>query len=296
MPTLKQLRYFDAVARTGHFGQAARLCAISQPALSMQIRDLEAELGATLIERLPGKARLTAAGQEIAARAASVLVDVRDLAECTRCAEGVLAGPLKLGVIPSIAPYLLPPLLPLLRQSYPDLRLHIRESQTERIVGELMEGALDLLLLALPVDGPGLVTRKLFDDAFLLAAPADFGPGKQLRVPRDVIRQAPLLLLEEGHCLRDQALAFCELRSAGDIDTFGASTLATVVQMVANGMGLTLLPELAVEVESHHEGIRLTRFKDPQPSREVGLVWRKSSPRAADFETFGEMVQKARAK
>lgn len=295
MPTLKQLRYLDAVARKGHFGRAAEDCAITQPALSMQIRELEAELGTTLIERLPGGARLTEIGAEIAARGARVLADVRDLSDAAKRSQTGLGGRLTLGVIPSIAPYLLPPLLPLVREAHPDLSLRIRESQTDRIVDELLDGTLDLLLLALPIENKDIETRLLFEDPFILAVPKGFEIGNQVRVSPELIGREKVLLLEEGHCFREQALAFCQLRKVGDIDTYGASTLATVVQMVAGGMGVTLLPRLSIAVEGRNPQIQLHRFQPPEPLRQIGLAWRRTSPRRADFEALGGLIAQANA-
>jgi len=292
-PTLKQLRYFDAVARLGHFGRAAEACAISQPALSMQIQALEARLGLALIERLPSGLRLTTAGREMARRAALILTEVRDLADFARICSTPLSGPLSLGVIPSVAPYLLPPLLTRLQQDFPHLQLRIRESQTDNILAELAEGALNLLLLALPVEARGIEILPLFEDPFLLAAPRTFTPPDGPRRLPEILQDAPMLLLEKGHCLRDQALSLCALRDVDTVDTFGASNLATIVQMVASGMGLTLLPEMAVAVESRASGVNILRLDAPQPSRQIGLVWRKSSPRGADFRVFGQTVRNA---
>ncbi|MFK7944075.1 MAG: hydrogen peroxide-inducible genes activator [Paracoccaceae bacterium] len=293
MPTLKQLRYLEALARHGHFGRAAADCSVTQPALSMQIRELEAELGAILIERLPGGARLTGVGAEVAARGTRLLRDVRDLADVARGAAGALGGNLALGVIPSVAPYLLPPLLPLVREAHPDLQLRIRESQTLSIVSELLDGTLDLLLLALPIDYREIETVTLFEDPFVLAVPNGFEVGRHVRVTPDLIGKERVLLLEEGHCFREQALAFCQLRKVGNIDTYGASTLATVVQMVAGGMGVTLLPRLAVPVEGRNPGISLHDFQPPAPSRQIGLAWRRTSPRKAQFEAMGALISRA---
>lgn len=295
MPTLKQLRYLDALARKGHFGRAAEDCSITQPALSMQIRELEAELGTTLIERLPGGARLTEIGAEVAARGARVLADVRDLSDAARRTSVGLGGTLTLGVIPSIAPYLLPPLLPLVREAYPDLVLKIRESQTDQIISELLDGTLDLLLLALPIVDRDLETHPLFEDPFMLAVPKGFEVGTRVRVSPDLIGKEKVLLLEEGHCFREQALAFCQLRRVGDVDTYGASTLATVVQMVAGGMGVTLLPQLSVAVEGRNTQIDVHRFHTPEPSRQIGLAWRRTSPRKADFKALGDLIVSANA-
>jgi LysR family transcriptional regulator, hydrogen peroxide-inducible genes activator len=294
MISLKQLRYFDAVARTSHFGKAAELCAVTQPALSMQIQELEKFLGVPLIERSRNGAMLTEAGREVSGRAAKVLAELRDIVDYTR-RQGGLAGPLHFGVIPSIAPYVLPALLPVVRDTYPDLELHLRETQTQHLLDELVDGHLDLLLLALPIEHAEVETAKLFTDRFLLAMPKSRRITNRVRATPELLQQDRLLLLEEGHCLRDQALAFCELRRVDNIDTFGASNLSTIVQMVANGLGLTLLPELAVELEVRRGDIRLMRFTDPQPRRTIGLAWRRSSPRKRHFVEFGKLITQATA-
>ena len=290
MVSLKQLKYFDAVARAGHFGRAAEQCAVTQPALSMQVQELEKALGIRLLERGRKGVMLTEGGREVARRAARVLADVRDLADCAAHQGGLLTGPLRFGVIPSVAPYLLPPLLPLIRNDYPDLDLHIRETQTQQLLAELLDGALDLLLLALPVEHRDIETRPLLEDRFLLAMPKSRRTPAHVRATPDLLRQDRLLLLEEGHCLRDQALAFCHLRRVENIDTFGASSLSTIVQRVSNGMGLTLLPELSLDLERKHGNIRLMRFTDPEPKRTLGLAWRASSPRKRDFAELGKLI------
>ena len=262
----------------------------------MQIRDLEARLGLPLVERRPNGVCLTAAGRDIAERAAGVMAEVRDLTDFAKSRTIPLSGDLSLGVIPSIAPYLLPSLLPLLRQTFPELTLNIHEAQTDTITAELLDGRLDLLLLALPIDTAAIDTLHLFDDPFLLAAPKGHNVPHPARCLPDLLQDEQLLLLEEGHCLRDQALAVCALRNTDRTDTFGASTLATLVQMVANGMGFTLLPEMAVQVEGRSSDIDLVPLADPVPSRSVGLAWRKSSPLAQDFAAFGDVVKKARKK
>jgi LysR family transcriptional regulator, hydrogen peroxide-inducible genes activator len=290
MTSLKQLRYFDAVARFGHFGRAAEYCAVTQPALSMQIQQLEGELGLQLLERAPRGVRLTAEGREVAQRAARVLQQVRDIGEFARQRAGRLSGALHLGVIPSVAPYLLPPLLPELRRQYPGLDLHIRETQTQALLQQLTEGVLDVLLLALPVKQTGVETMPLLEDKFLLALPRSYSTKKRVRATTDLVKHDRLLLLEEGHCLRDQALTFCQLRQVDSIDTFGASSLSTIVQMVANGLGLTLLPEISIELESRHADIKLMRFAEPEPSRTLGLAWRASSSRRRDFAELGGLI------
>ncbi len=290
MISLKQLKYFDAVARSRHFGKAAESCAVTQPALSMQIQELEKFLGVQLLERGRSGVMLTESGKEIAARTARVLADVRDIVDVARQQDKVLAGSLGLGVIPSVAPYILPQLLPMVRDAFPDLDLHIRESQTQMLVSELLDGQLDVLLLALPVDHPDIETIRLFDDRFLLAMAASHQMSNRVMATPDLLETEKLLLLEEGHCMRDQALAFCSLRRIENINTFGASSLSTLVQMVANGLGMTLLPELAVPLESRRGDIRLMRFIDPEPQRVIGLAWRRSSPRKRHFEELGQMI------
>lgn len=296
MISLKQLRYFDAVARFGHFGRAADHCAVTQPALSMQIQDLERELGLKLVERRRGGIRLTGQGREIARRAAQILASVRDLKDhAQHLAEG-LSGTLQLGVIPSVAPYLLPRFLPKLRETYPSLDVRIRETQTAQLTRELLEGELDLLIVALPVEQPDIETIRLFEDRFLLALPASRRIDSRVRATPDILKGDRLLLLEEGHCLRDQALTFCDLRQVETIDTFGASSLTTLVQMVANGLGLTLLPEICLDVEAERAALNIMRFAEPEPSRTLGLAWRATSPRKADFVAFGQIIAEARPK
>ncbi|MCG6857873.1 MAG: hydrogen peroxide-inducible genes activator [Salaquimonas sp.] len=290
MTSLKQLRYFDAVARHGHFGRAAEHCAVSQPALSMQIRDLEQELGLKLFERLARGIRLTPEGREVEKRVARILSDIRDLDDYAKQRGAPLSGPLNLGVIPSLAPYVLPPLLPLLQRRFGELDLSIRETQTQHLVDELIEGRLDLLLLALPVEHAEIETLALFEDCFLLAYPPDRKIDKDVLATPELLKSDRLLLLEEGHCLRDQALALCELRQTDHINTFGASSLSTIVQMVANGMGMTLLPEIAVDLETRHQRVGLKRFAEPQPFRSIGLAWRRRSPRKPDFMALGSLI------
>ncbi|MEM7653770.1 MAG: LysR substrate-binding domain-containing protein [Pseudomonadota bacterium] len=289
--TIKQLRYFDALARELHFGRAADACSVTQPALSMQIQEFEQNLGLSLLERTRAGVRLTRQGAEISERAARILGDVRDLIEYARHGEEVLSGGLRLGVIPSLAPYLMPPLLPLLRDAYPDLQVHLRETQTQTLLQELGDGKLDAILLALPVRGSDLETRELFTDRFILALPSDKELGQSVKATPDLIEEERLLLLEEGHCLRDQALTYCELQQVRGINTFGASSLATIVEMVAAGYGITLLPEISIPLETRGRDLQQLRFEDPQPFRKIGLVWRKTSPRQADFEALAEIVK-----
>ncbi|MGB6767078.1 MAG: LysR substrate-binding domain-containing protein [Methyloceanibacter sp.] len=288
MVTLRQLRYLEALAETLHFGQAAEACAVTQPALSMQIKELEYELQVSLIERRRSGIELTEQGEEIVRRGRSILASVRDLLDYAKHRERVLTGSLKLGAIPSIAPYLLPAALPELQRRFPDLTLQLRESITETLIRELVSGYLDLILVALPIEDPEVETLHLFDDKFVLAARAS--KGKRAKAT-DMLVHERLLLLEEGHCLRDQALSFCRLVTPEARASFGASSLATIVQMVAHGYGITLLPEMAVASEVHQRsGIRLLHFPAPEPKREIGLAWRKTSPRKPDFHGFAALL------
>lgn len=291
--TLKQLRYFDALARETHFGRAADACSVTQPALSMQIQELEASLGIPLVERTRGGIRLTPKGLEIAVRAQRLLNDVRNLIDYAKHSAGVLSGTLRVGVIPSVAPYLLPPLLPLLRTAYPDIELHIRETQTQPLLAELVDGKLDVLLLALPLKHPDIETLPLFSDRFLLAVPKSKKLSGRVRATADLIESENLLLLEEGHCLRDQALTYCSLQKVDAVNAFGASSLATIVEMVAAGLGITLLPEICVGVEGRSRDIKMIRFVEPEPARSIGLVWRRSTARRDDFLALSKLVLEA---
>jgi LysR family transcriptional regulator, hydrogen peroxide-inducible genes activator len=294
MVTLKQLRYLTALAEHRHFGRAANACAISQPALSMQIRGLEKDLGVVLVERRHGDVTLTETGLELARRGENVLAGAHDLVDFARLRTQPLSGGLALGIIPTLAPYVLPKVLPALQRQYPDLRVELRETQTKNLVDELMRGSLDVLMLALPI--LEIETAALFDDPFLLAVPkSDPRPARAI-VSADDIDLARLILLEEGHCLRDQALAFCAGDRRDKSFGLGATSLATVLQMVANGYGITLLPEVAVDVEARNELVKLLRFAPPMPKRTVGLAWRPSSPRKSDFVALGEIVVEALGK
>jgi LysR family transcriptional regulator, hydrogen peroxide-inducible genes activator len=289
MVTLRQLRYLEALADTLHFGQAAETCAVTQPALSMQIKELESELQVSLMERRKSGIEMTEQGNEIVRRGRIILASVRDLLEYAKHRERVLTGSLKLGAIPSIAPYLLPEALPELQRRFPDLTLQLRETITDTLIRELVSGDLDLILVALPIEDPEIEKLHLFDDKFVLAA--RLTKGKRAKAA-DMLAHERLLLLEEGHCLRDQALSFCRLVTPEARESFGASSLATIVQMVAHGYGITLLPEMAVGIEVRQRSdIRLMHFAAPEPKREIGLAWRKTSPRKADFHAFATLLK-----
>lgn len=291
--TLKQFRYFEALARHGHFGRAAEACAISQPALSMQIKAFEEEIGAPLFERDRRQLRLTSFGEEIALRARDILRSLDDLEEFARASRGGLVGRLRIGVIPTIAPYLLPGLIADLTRLHDGLDLHVRETLTPKLVHELNEGRLDMAIVALPVSEPGLTEAPLFTENFVLVRPrAD--AAKPVPDP-EALREMRLLLLEEGHCFREQALSFCNRppRAAQARDLLDASSLSTLVQMVEAGLGVTLVPEMALGVETRSASVSIARFKAPEPSRTIGMVWRKTSPLAKQLLDICEAVRRS---
>lgn len=277
--TFRQLRYFTALAEAGSFALAAGRVHVSQPALSLQIKEMEAQLGRPLVERLPRGLRLTRAGQEVLERARRILAQVDDLEQAVRWQQG-LSGRLNLGVIPTVAPYLLPLALTRIRSRDLTLELRVREAQTERLLESLRRGQLDAVIVALPVPGDGLVAEPICTDRFLLAGSsarlaAWEGDAEALRPA--AIAPDQLLLLDEGHCLADQALEVCGLSGRRQVD-LGASSLSTLCGLVAEGFGLTLLPELALRTErAAAPSLSLLRFADPEPSRTLALVRRESS-------------------
>jgi LysR family transcriptional regulator, hydrogen peroxide-inducible genes activator len=291
--TIRQLCYLDALARHQHFGRAAAECCVSQPALSMQIHELEGLLGVELIERRPGAPMFTELGIEIAQRAGAILGAVRDLTDLAQHRAKVLSGTLRLGVIPTLAPYILPRLLPQLEHGYPDLRLDLVEAQTKVLLADLERGALEVLLLALPLKTAAVDVFHLVRDRFLFAVPADDPLPETARVTPCEVKKRKLILLEEGHCLRDQALDYCAKGRWNVASSLSATSLATVMQMVASGYGATLLPEVAADVELRDDRVKLLRFVEPQPGRSIGLAWRRTSPRKVDFLALGQMVKNA---
>jgi LysR family hydrogen peroxide-inducible transcriptional activator len=286
--TLKQLRYFDALARHVHFGRAAEACAISQPALSMQIKELEEALGGVLLDRGARHVWLTKFGEEIAERVQDILRSVDELGDFARASQERLVGRLRIGMIPTIAPYLLPTVIRNLTRMHPELDVHVRETLTPKLIQELAEGRLDTAIVALPVSEPSLTEVALFAENFLLVRP---GEDKGMAVPTsETLREMRLLLLEEGHCFRDQALSFCNMQSSPTREVLDASSLSTLVQMVSAGIGVTLIPEMAVAVETRSASVSVTRFKNPQPSRTIGMIWRKTSPLARQLLQISEVV------
>ena len=289
--TLKQLRYFEALARHGHFGRAADACAISQPALSMQIRELEETLGTTLFERAARQVRLTSFGEEFAIRARETLRSVDELEDLARASRDRLIGRLRIGVIPTIAPYLLPAIISDLTRVHEGLDIHVRETMTSRLVQELLEGRLDTAIVALPVSEPTLSEVALFTENFVLVRPG--GDAGKPVPDQEMLRHMRLLLLEEGHCFRDQALSFCNLQSTRPRELLDGSSLSTLVQMVSAGIGVTLIPEMAVPLETRSSSVSIARFKPPRPSRTIGMIWRKTSPLAKQLTQIAQVVRHA---
>src|SRR6516165_628176 len=286
--TIRQLRYFDALARHGHFRRAAQACAISQAALSLQSREMEDALGGALIERSLRQVVLTKFGEELVQRVRDILRAVDELGDFARASRDRLAGRLRVGMIPTIAPYLLPKVIENLARIHPELDIHVRETLTPKLVEEVAEGRLDTAIVALPVSEPSLTEVALFSENFLLVRP---GRDEGTPVPsRKRLREMRLLLLEEGHCFRDQALAFCNMQSSAAREVLDASSLSTLVQMVGAGIGVTLIPEMAVEVETRSAPVSLARFKKPQPSRTIGMVWRSTNPLARQLLQISEVV------
>jgi LysR family hydrogen peroxide-inducible transcriptional activator len=286
--SLKQLRYFYALAGHCHFGRAADACAISQPALSMQIKELEEALGGVLLERGARQVGLTKFGEEVAHRVRDILRSVDELGDFARASRDRLVGRLRIGMIPTIAPYLLPTIIGNLTRMHPELDIHVRETLTPKLIQELAEGRLDTAIVALPVSEPSLTEVALFAEKFLLVRP---GEDEGTPVPsNETLREMRLLLLEEGHCFRDQALSFCNMQTSPPREVLDANSLSTLVQMVGAGIGVTLIPEMAVAVETRSACVSVVRFKDPQPSRTVGMIWRKTSPLARQLLQISEVV------
>ena len=285
--TLRQLRYFDALARHAHFGRAADACAISQPALSMQIKEMEQALGGPLLERNARQIALTRLGEELVERVRDILRSVDELGDFARASRDRLAGRLRIGMIPTIAPYLLPRIIGNLTRMHPELDIQVREALTPKLIQELSEGRLDTAIVALPVSEASLTEVALFSENFLLVRPRK---DEGTPVPsREMLREMRLLLLEEGHCFRAQALSFCKMHSSPR-ELLDANSLSTLVQMVSAGVGVTLIPEMAVPVETRSAAVSVARFRNPQPSRTIGMVWRKTSPLARQLTQISEVV------
>jgi len=296
-PSLRQLEYFVALAERLGFRKAAEACFVTQPALSAQIAQLEALLGVALFERDTKRVRLTGAGEALLPGAHEVLAACDRACELARSFGAPLTGPLRLGVIPTVGPYLLPRVLPAVHAAHPELELFLREDMTPRLLEQLEAGELDLLLLAIDVELGDLATAALFSDPFFVAAPADDELARAGEVHVAALGRRDLLLLDEGHCLRAQTLPLCEAAGGAELSGFRGSSLGTLAQMAATGLGVTLLPELAVEREAAAvPGLAVVPFAGDAPSRTVGLAWRKSSPRADEFHALGETIAAAYAR
>lgn len=294
LPSLRQLRHLVALADASHFGRAAAACHVTQSTLSASLMALEELLGAPLVDRTSRKVVFTPLGNDVVARARKLLVEAEELALAAKAASEPLSGLLKLGAIPTIGPFLLPAVLPRLRRQFPRLKLYLREDLTARLLDMLERGELDVALIALPYDAPNIETRVLFDDAFVVALTRDDPRAKLRRISPQALGSSPLLLLAEGHCMRGHALDACRLPRSADTETLEATSLLTLVQMVENGLGTTLLPQLAIDGGLLRGSKVLTRpLQVSAEKRSIGLAWRKGTRRAGEFELLGDAIKQA---
>ncbi|MDB5490597.1 MAG: LysR family transcriptional regulator [Micavibrio sp.] len=291
IPTLRQLRYFLAVAETLSFSRAAAACHVTQSTLSGGLQDLEKLLGEKLFERTSRDVALTETGRDLISSARDLVTQAENFVQMARRNRPPLSSTLTLGVIPTIAPYLLPDLLPGLQSRFPQLDLNLREDITGRLLDGLDKGNVDTVLMAFPYEADHLDTMMLWDEPFLLVS-----AGTQMTHTAQATLQdldnRDVLLLDDGHCLRDQAIAACRLKSSAQRKTFGATSLPTLIQMVQHGYGVTLLPAMAINPKTMPPGLSMQRFASPQPTRTIGLAWRKDSPRAAEFRVLGDFIVK----
>ncbi|MDJ1018456.1 MAG: LysR substrate-binding domain-containing protein [Paracoccaceae bacterium] len=289
--TLRQLWYFDALAKHRHFGRAARACSISQPALSLQIKELEGFFGAPLVERRSREIHLTPIGEDLLVKARQILLAVDEVEDIVRASKGPLAGRLRLGIIPTVAPYFLPTVVAALKSRFPELDLNLREAVTATLIEELLEGHIDLAVVALPISEPALTEFALFEEDFVLVRSLQDGDNP---IPSaKALQTMRLLLLEEGHCFRDQALAFCEFGDNLPSELMEGSSLSTLVQMVGAGMGVTLIPEMAVEMETRSADVSIARFTRSPPSRTIGMVWRRTNPLSDQLMQIAAVIRAA---
>lgn len=290
LPSLKQLEYLVALTDMRHFGRAAERCNITPSTLSAGVRDLENVLGVALAERTKRHVQMTPVGEEIAARSRLLLRDAEEVMELAASNRDPMAGDMRLGVIPTISPFLLPRVLPGLNRQYPALRLYLREEQTGILLTRLREGEIDVALIAMPYDIEGLAFKNVLRDHFEFACNEDNPLANEKVITLEALADQPLMLLEEGHCLRGHALDACQLHDKRDRAQFEASSLHTLVQMVAAGIGVTLLPRLAIDARiTEGTNIRLIPLST-SPAREIGLIWRRSSLRAQEFEILGDAL------
>jgi LysR family transcriptional regulator, hydrogen peroxide-inducible genes activator len=290
-PTFRQLRHLVALAETGHFGRAAEAVHITQSTLSASIKELEAVLDVPLVDRTKRRVVLTPAGAETTERARRILAEVEDLTRSVRGSGKPLSGPLQLGVIPTIGPFLLPRILPRLRERFPELKLYLTEDLTQRLLEDLRAGRLDVLLLALPCECQGAETLPLFGDPFALAAPPDHPLARKSHITSRDLTEAPLLLLKEGHCMRGHALEACSLAKRAHVQPFEATSLFTLAQMVDNGLGVTLLPEMALEAGiTQGTQIATQPLAIANAKRTIGLAFRRGTARRDEFVLLGDEI------
>lgn len=290
LPTVKQLRYLIALEKYLHFGKAAESCFVTQSAFSVAIKELESILNTSLVDRTNRSVVFTSTGTLVAQQARLAIFDLEGIVDIAKSNQEPLSGPLKLGVIPTIAPFLLPRILPAIRKSYPKLELYLKEEQTQRIHQLLLDGELDILLLALPMNLPNTETISMFNDPFKLAYrkgtnlidPNNFSPNK--------LNKESILLLEDGHCLRDHAMSACNISKKEKISKFSANGLYTLVQMVDSDLGITFVPEMAVENGLLKQTKVLTADLKEKSYREIGLAWRKSSVRKSEFKLLADLI------
>jgi len=290
---IRDLTYLVALVQHRHFGKAAEACFVSQPALSMQIKKLEAYLGVQLLERSNKAVFLTEIGALLATQAQTVLNHVDELKELAKLAKDPFSGELKVGIFPTLAPYLLPHIIPVLTQAFPKLSLYLMEEQTASLLEKLRQGKVDVLILALPVNETGLTTLPLFEEEFVLALPQSHALARKKIIKPGELEHSHLLLLEDGHCLREQALSFCHLMKASEVQRFRATSLETLRHMVAAKVGMTLMPRLACQA---NDGITYVPFSQPKPSRTIGLVWRNSVAKKKLLEEMARQIKKTMKK
>jgi LysR family hydrogen peroxide-inducible transcriptional activator len=291
LPSLQQLRFFSALAAERHFGRAAASCAVTQSTLSAGIQELEDRLGVSLVERRRRHVLLTPLGEEIVERGRRLLRDAEDLAELAKAGQEPLSGPLRLGVIPTISAYVIPAAMRGLARKFPKLKLYLREEQTASLLDKLEKGQLDAALIALPYDTGELETMALGEDRIVVALPKAHPLTRLKRLDEEQLAGEELLLMEDGHCLRSHALAACRLSGPDRNEVFQGTSLRTLLQMAAGGIGITLMPEMAVPAEIGAASGLVTRPLDGDPSRIIALAWRRTSARKTEFRSFGRYVQ-----
>ena len=291
-PSIKQIRYICAVAEYKHFSKAAEACFVTQSTLSAAIQDLESQLGVIIFERSKKSVLITPSGEKLLNQARKILGEIEDFVSLAKMSQDALTGDIRLGVIPTIGPFILPGLLKELRESYPKLGLYLKEDLSAKLYRHLQQGELDLIILAFPYSLPEMETVSLFKDEFLLCLPLGHKLEKSKQVKQSQLQGQSLLLLEEGHCLRDHALEACKLEKADTNLVYQGTSLHTLVHMVANGLGVTLLPQIAVAADVLGETkLQLRKFTNENVSREIGLAWRKSDPRRDEYFLLADFIR-----